>query len=134
MSLEQQWRYSAWAVFEPQMSHWFYAQIVRCVQIIHFLNIFKQSQILRIQLWNKHINVWKPYFHEMLQYFSHSEFHTWKSPYLCDDVSIPVPITRPPTVKSSSSGRIGIVQPKLFKVLLNWPMVTRGSHFTVLLD
>ena len=57
---------------------------------------------------------------------------TWKSPYLWDEVSIPVPITSPPTVKSSSSGKIGMVHPNLFKVLLNWPIETRGSQRTVL--
>ena len=61
-------------------------------------------------------------------------FLTWNSPYLCEEVSIPVPITNPPTVKSSNSGKIGIVQPKLFKARLNCPIVTKGSHFTVLFD
>ena len=64
----------------------------------------------------------------------HFFFLTWNSPYLCEEVSIPVPITNPPTVKSSNSGKIGIVQPKLFKARLNCPIVTKGSHFTVLFD
>ena len=45
---------------------------------------------------------------------------------------MPVPITRPPTVRSSNSGRIGIVHPSLSSVRLNWPIVTIGSHRTVL--
>ena len=35
----------------------------------------------------------------------------WKSPYLWEVVSIPPPMTRPPIVKSSSSGTTGKVQP-----------------------
>ena len=37
----------------------------------------------------------------------------WNSPNLWLLVSMPVPITSPPTVKSSSSGTMGIVQPSL---------------------
>ena len=62
-------------------------------------------------------------------------------------VSIPVPITSPPTVKSSNSGTMGIVQPNLgekctfgdfdrqrenlSRVSVSCPMVTRGSQRTV---
>ena len=61
-------------------------------------------------------------------------------------VSIPVPITSPPTVKSSNSGTMGIVQPSLREKIYFWwlwlsenlsrvsvscPMVTRGSQRTV---
>jgi hypothetical protein len=31
--------------------------------------------------------------------------------YLCEEVSMPTPLMRPPTVRSSSSGRTGSVQP-----------------------
>lgn len=48
-----------------------------------------------------------------------------------EEDSIPVPITRPPIVKSSISGKTGIVHPKGFKVAVNWPIVTNGSTRTV---
>ena len=35
----------------------------------------------------------------------------WNNPYLCDVVSMPPPMTRPPMVKSSNSGTTGKVQP-----------------------
>ena len=63
---------------------------------------------------------------------NYTHLRTWNNPYLWDEVSMPVPITKPPTVKSSNSGKIGIVQPMWFKVLLSWPIDTKGSHFTVL--
>ena len=55
----------------------------------------------------------------------------WKSPNLWLLVSMPVPMTRPPIVRSSSSGTIGMVQPRWSSVAVSWPMVTKGSHLTV---
>uniref|UniRef100_A0A1I8HC94 C3H1-type domain-containing protein n=1 Tax=Macrostomum lignano TaxID=282301 RepID=A0A1I8HC94_9PLAT len=56
----------------------------------------------------------------------------WKRPCACDEVSTPVPMTKPPTVRSSSSGTMGIVQPRGSSVAVSWPMDTIGSQRTVL--
>ena len=79
----------------------------------------------------------------------------WNKPCLWDDVSMPVPIINPPmiqhrkwnfsrfncflfawlnslpTVKSSISGRIGIVHPSGLRVAESCPMETKGSTRTV---
>ena len=57
----------------------------------------------------------------------------WKRPNLWLLVSIPVPMTRPPTVRSSSSGKIGMVQPslniRLFIIVTNQKLQTWGLCF-----
>ena len=42
------------------------------------------------------------------------------STHLCDEVSMPTPHVRPPTVRSSSSGSTGNVSPNGFSVWVIW--------------
>lgn len=55
----------------------------------------------------------------------------WKSPWMWDEVSMPVPMTSPPTVSWSSSGTTGIAKPRGARFRDSWPIVTRGSQRTV---